>query len=780
MSIHLFAQFSFEPQSGCLSDQAENELGSEIQLRHKVATLLAYLIEHRDRIVTKDELLRELWQHGDYRENSLTQSIRELRLALGDSAKDSSFIKTFPQRGYQWIQPLVEQQAVLRPTEPVPKRQLANKHSYLIALFAAVIAIVIIVASYINFKATSQTSTTTVSSLLVLPLVNATDDPKMAWLELGLADMLANNIGRHRVDNQASIEVIPPSVANLMLHQAQLSWPSLPVHIRSLLREQDIAVALFASVRLHENQQVMDFQLIYADGRTKQGSLSYPSLPGAVGAIGSQLLHLLAPSTELDVQISPDNGIAAQALAQGIQALSKGGAVTATKFFRAAVTLDDNKPWAKAYLARSLYAIGQWHDSESIFSQIYDLSQSKDLKLAAFIAYWHAELAHRRGNDSSNEAIINAIDKAELAADPKLMAQSYRLRAQKYWQQMDWTSHQLWSQRAQQLFGANGQLIIEADKFFYLGNPSNKGLEKSPENDLVLNKSYLLSALNFYQQLGNLPMVAATEFAIAQNYSLELTSREHALAKALKLYRQLKQPYELAQVLIYAGFYQMQLHQGHLASEYFEQAKTVSTALGAKPLLEDIEFYLAFAMLDQGLDQSIRGRHGINKENLNLAIVMLNRFIIKEPTPTMRANALVFLGWAYTDLGKFDLALKNLEQAKRLNQQYQMTTTLGYSRYSIMRVHLATKDYNSVIAMANEPITTRLQAVYLARAYFELGQQQQAFNVLTQFKQQNPMMWQPDDTNRLAFYQSFKLGSGLALSPEPPAHITYCESDWAL
>ena len=120
MSIHLFAQFSFEPQSGCLSDQAENELGSEIQLRHKVATLLAYLIEHRDRIVTKDELLRELWQHGDYRENSLTQSIRELRLALGDSAKDSSFIKTFPQRGYQWIQPLVEQQAVLRPTEPVP------------------------------------------------------------------------------------------------------------------------------------------------------------------------------------------------------------------------------------------------------------------------------------------------------------------------------------------------------------------------------------------------------------------------------------------------------------------------------------------------------------------------------------------------------------------------------------------------------------------------------------------------------------------------------------
>ena len=85
-------------------------------------------------------------------------------------------------------------------------------------------------------------------------------------------------------------------MANVMLLKAELAWPTLPVHIRSLLRDQQLEVALFACVRLHQQQQVFDFQLIYADGGTKQGSISYPSLPGAVEEITSQLLHLLQPS----------------------------------------------------------------------------------------------------------------------------------------------------------------------------------------------------------------------------------------------------------------------------------------------------------------------------------------------------------------------------------------------------------------------------------------------------------------------------------------------------
>tara|TARA_B110001454_G_scaffold20346_1_gene19191 strand:+ start:8821 stop:9075 length:255 start_codon:yes stop_codon:yes gene_type:complete len=73
-----FEQYSFDSQSGMLSHTDKPEQ----TLRHKVAGLLQYLIEHQDRIVSKEELLEALWQHGDYRENSLTQSIRELRFTI--------------------------------------------------------------------------------------------------------------------------------------------------------------------------------------------------------------------------------------------------------------------------------------------------------------------------------------------------------------------------------------------------------------------------------------------------------------------------------------------------------------------------------------------------------------------------------------------------------------------------------------------------------------------------------------------------------------------------
>ena len=117
MSIYQFAQFRFDESRGSLvtvKREGESHLDAikqpeeidvlPLQLRRKVANLLSYLIRHRTRIISKEELLNELWVHGDYRENSLTQSIRELRSALGDNAKSPCFIKTYPQRGYQWIQ----------------------------------------------------------------------------------------------------------------------------------------------------------------------------------------------------------------------------------------------------------------------------------------------------------------------------------------------------------------------------------------------------------------------------------------------------------------------------------------------------------------------------------------------------------------------------------------------------------------------------------------------------------------------------------------------------
>ncbi|MBL4880605.1 MAG: winged helix-turn-helix domain-containing protein [Oleispira sp.] len=776
-----FEQYSFDSQSGVLSHSDKPEQA----LRHKVAGLLQYLLEHQDRIISKEELLEKLWQHGDYRENSLTQSIRELRLALNDNAKNPSYIKTYPQRGYQWIFPLIE-------TEKQNQQNTNRFTKFNVAIPLIALILLIGLGSWIGFgnplssssneykSSTNQSINST--SLLVLPFINATNDPTMAWLELGLSDMLAIDLQRSKPFNAEQLKVTPPALANSLLLAAELDWPTLPVHIRSLLRDQNIDSALLASVRLHNDQQVFDFKLIHADGRTQQGSISYPSLPAAAQSISQQLLYLLRPGQPRQTNTTDSEAIfdpiAALALAQGMQALQQAGPISAQKYFQASLTIQADSPWTRAWLARSRYALGKWNEAEKLFNEITPTQRQDDVSLDAFIAYWLAELAYRRGDDHLQSQVDNATEKAEQAVDPKQMAQNYRLQASIAWNAMNWESHNKWMIKASQLFSASNDLTIEADKLFYLGNPSNEGLEKNPQNDLLLNQERLQKALNFYQQLNNQPMIAASQLAIAQNYTIDLASRELALNEALVLYRQLQQPFELAQALIYAGFYQVQLHQGEKALGYFNKAKQIAAQLGSKPLLNNIDFYIAFAMLDQGLDQTPLGGHPTQRLKLQQAIILLDNYIKTQPAPYYHASALVFLGWAYSDLGNYDQALKVLNQAKGLNKELNMQTSFGYSSYSIMRIHLERQDYTAVIAMSDDKITTRLQASFLARAYFENKETDNAIATLIRFKQQQPQLWLNKDEKRLLDYQNSKQGILAQLQTEPKAHLVYCESDW--
>jgi len=847
MAIYQFAHFHFDENRGSLTllTEGKNEASEsttakdisdeshpsedkkteqvEVQLRNKVANLLAYLIKNNDRIISKEELLSELWQHGDYRENSLTQSIRELRAALGDNAKSPSFIKTYPQRGYQWIQDLISTEsevetasAVIKVEEQLnqdtqaeqvdkntsivnstPEQSSENvtfSHSenqsnktkkYYLVLLSGLILIMLAFLWTDNISETSNdelvvSSSTAVNSVLVLPFINATDKPSMAWLELGLADMLAVDLQRYDAMANNQLHITPPDTANAMLANAQIQWPALPVHIRSLLREHNISAAIFASVRLHKSQQVFDFQIIHANGKTQQGSISYPSLPGSLQSISQQLLHLLNVNRNHKTKYVETNPIASQALAQGMQALQQEGPVKAKKYFQATLLLEEINYWARAYSGRSSIALGQWQAAEIDFASIPSNVLVTDPSLDAFIHYWRAEIAYRKGDTELTSIVTTALDKAETASDAKQMARGYRLKAKIAWQQNDWSAHKVWLSKAQNLFSVNNELSIEADKLFYLGNPSNIGLEKSPDNNLQENQQRLLKALNFYQQLGNQSMVAASQFAIAQNYTFALTKRASALKSTIDLYTKLQQPYELAQVLNYAGFYKMQIHNGLEASNYFSQARAIAQKLGAKPLIEISDFYLAFAMLDQGLDQQSLGRHGKNEEKLHQAISYLKAFINSRPSLDLQASALVFLGWANTDLGLYDLALEQLKEAKALNTQLDMQTTLAYSSYSIMRIHLERGNYQAVIDMAEEVITTRLQATFLARAYFEAGQTEEAIKVLTEFKISHKELWQGEDEIRLGQYQSSLSGAQLTLTDEPKAHLVYCESDWVL
>ncbi len=74
-----------------------------LALTPKAFAVLRYLALHRDRLVTKDELLREVWPDAAVSDSSLTTAIREIRRALGDGPSRPTFIQTVHRRGYRFV-----------------------------------------------------------------------------------------------------------------------------------------------------------------------------------------------------------------------------------------------------------------------------------------------------------------------------------------------------------------------------------------------------------------------------------------------------------------------------------------------------------------------------------------------------------------------------------------------------------------------------------------------------------------------------------------------------
>ncbi len=72
----------------------------------KVFDLLVYLIRHRDRVVTREELFREVWDGREVSDATLSNHVKSARKILGDSGELQKTILTIRGRGYQFIAPI--------------------------------------------------------------------------------------------------------------------------------------------------------------------------------------------------------------------------------------------------------------------------------------------------------------------------------------------------------------------------------------------------------------------------------------------------------------------------------------------------------------------------------------------------------------------------------------------------------------------------------------------------------------------------------------------------
>ncbi len=77
--------------------------GGLLPIEPKVFDLLVYLLGGRHRVVTKDDLMAEVWMGRVVSDSALTSCINAARVAIGDNGREQRLIKTLPRKGIRFV-----------------------------------------------------------------------------------------------------------------------------------------------------------------------------------------------------------------------------------------------------------------------------------------------------------------------------------------------------------------------------------------------------------------------------------------------------------------------------------------------------------------------------------------------------------------------------------------------------------------------------------------------------------------------------------------------------
>jgi TolB-like protein/Tfp pilus assembly protein PilF len=89
--------------------------GAAIAVQPQVFDLLVCLVQNRERVVSKDDLIALVWRGRIVSDSTVTSRINAARTAIGDSGEDQKLIRTIPRKGFRFVGSVIEQ---LHGTQP--------------------------------------------------------------------------------------------------------------------------------------------------------------------------------------------------------------------------------------------------------------------------------------------------------------------------------------------------------------------------------------------------------------------------------------------------------------------------------------------------------------------------------------------------------------------------------------------------------------------------------------------------------------------------------------
>jgi TolB-like protein/Tfp pilus assembly protein PilF len=153
---------------GLDTDRRELRRGVEaVAVEPQVFDLLVYLVENRDRVVNRDDLLASIWGGRIVSDSTLTSRINAARKAIGDSGEEQKLIRTIARKGFRFVgevrsstagEPAEKSHEPPRPALPLPDRP----------------------------------------AIAVLPFTNMTDDPAQDYFSDGITEDIITALSKLR------------------------------------------------------------------------------------------------------------------------------------------------------------------------------------------------------------------------------------------------------------------------------------------------------------------------------------------------------------------------------------------------------------------------------------------------------------------------------------------------------------------------------------------------------------------------------------------------------
>jgi DNA-binding winged helix-turn-helix (wHTH) protein/tetratricopeptide (TPR) repeat protein len=168
-----------------------NELKSEQESRHlepKAMNLLVFMTSNASEVVSKNAIIDAVWEGRIISEGTLTNTIAELRRALGDDARHPRYIETIPKRGYRLVAAV---EPVSSSTGDDARASPLRRRAILWSAIAAVLLAMLVVTALV---VQTRRSPLDPEQVLVGPFVNRTGDQSFDAMALLARDRLVTEL----------------------------------------------------------------------------------------------------------------------------------------------------------------------------------------------------------------------------------------------------------------------------------------------------------------------------------------------------------------------------------------------------------------------------------------------------------------------------------------------------------------------------------------------------------------------------------------------------------